>query len=254
MKTPITYYGGKQCMINDILPLIPEHKIYNEPFFGGGAIFFAKKPAKIEFINDISGEVVNFYKQVKTNFDALHQFIDCTLHSEFQFNEAKEIYKNSTNKTEVERAWAVWMLANQSFLAILGNTWSIDKHKPKSKNIANKKAMFTKDYVARLENTSIFCRDALRVINNTDTAETFHYIDPPYYNADMGHYGGYTKGNFEDLLKTLTKVKGKFLLSSYPSDILSKYVKQMGWKQVFLHKNSSARADRKKIEVLTSNY
>lgn len=39
MKTPITYYGGKQMMAKHILPLIPEHHIYSEAFFGGGAIF-----------------------------------------------------------------------------------------------------------------------------------------------------------------------------------------------------------------------
>lgn len=35
MKTPITYYGGKQKMLKIILPMIPEHDIYVEPFFGG---------------------------------------------------------------------------------------------------------------------------------------------------------------------------------------------------------------------------
>lgn len=34
MKTPISYWGGKQMMVRHILPLIPEHKIYVEPFFG----------------------------------------------------------------------------------------------------------------------------------------------------------------------------------------------------------------------------
>ena len=51
-KTPITYYGGKQSMLRDILPLIPEHQIYVEPFFGGGAVFWAKEPTKCEVIND----------------------------------------------------------------------------------------------------------------------------------------------------------------------------------------------------------
>ena len=52
MKTPITYYGGKQSMLSIILPMIPEHNLYCEPFFGGGAVFFAKEPSKIEVIND----------------------------------------------------------------------------------------------------------------------------------------------------------------------------------------------------------
>jgi hypothetical protein len=47
-------------MLRYILPLIPEHKIYTEAFFGGGAVFWAKEPAKVEFINDHNGEVINF--------------------------------------------------------------------------------------------------------------------------------------------------------------------------------------------------
>lgn len=42
MKSPIIYYGGKTSMIPHILPLIPEHEVYTETFFGGGAIFWAK--------------------------------------------------------------------------------------------------------------------------------------------------------------------------------------------------------------------
>lgn len=34
LKTPISYYGGKQNMLKHILPLVPEHKTYIEPYFG----------------------------------------------------------------------------------------------------------------------------------------------------------------------------------------------------------------------------
>lgn len=52
MKPAISYYGGKQLMISTILPLIPSHEHYCEPFFGGGAVFFVKNPSGIESIND----------------------------------------------------------------------------------------------------------------------------------------------------------------------------------------------------------
>lgn len=32
-KTPIAYYGGKQNLLKELLPLLPEHKIYIEPYF-----------------------------------------------------------------------------------------------------------------------------------------------------------------------------------------------------------------------------
>jgi len=40
MKTPISYYGGKQKLVSKILQLVPEHKLYCEPFVGGGAVFW----------------------------------------------------------------------------------------------------------------------------------------------------------------------------------------------------------------------
>ncbi len=43
LKTPITYYGGKQRMLKYILPLIPKHNVYTECFAGGLAVFFAKQ-------------------------------------------------------------------------------------------------------------------------------------------------------------------------------------------------------------------
>ena len=45
MKTPISYYGGKQTLLKHILPLIPKHKLYTEAFCGGAAVLFAKRPA-----------------------------------------------------------------------------------------------------------------------------------------------------------------------------------------------------------------
>ena len=47
MKTPISYYGGKQQLASKIVSLLPEHKIYCEPFIGGAAVLFAKPQAQI---------------------------------------------------------------------------------------------------------------------------------------------------------------------------------------------------------------
>ena len=68
LKTPISYYGGKQNMLKEILPRIPEHTIYTEAFFGGGAVFFAKPPVKSETINDTNNMVVNFYDVLKLDY------------------------------------------------------------------------------------------------------------------------------------------------------------------------------------------
>lgn len=69
----------------------------------------------------------------------------------------------------------------------------------------------------------------------------------------MGHYGGYTANDFEKLLIICSKLEGKFMLSSYPSELLSKYANKYKWKTVELDLNRSAGGGRK-VEVLTMNY
>jgi DNA adenine methylase len=59
-------------------------------------------------------------------------------------------------------------------------------------------------------------------------------------------------GDFERLLQLLTTLKGRFMLSSYPSDILS-YTREQGWKTLMFELSRSAGRGRK-IEVLTMNY
>ncbi len=187
MKTPITYYGGKQQMLRHILPLIPAHRIYTEAFFGGGAVFWAKAPAKIEFINDHNGEVINFYRVLKHDYPALKQAISATLHSEFQQKKAKGIYLNPDGHSEVERAWALWTLSHQSFYSILGSTWKCAKSRSTATSFQGRKDNFTENYSMRLERTSIFCRDALDVIKKTDRDAPFHYVAPPYFHDALGH-------------------------------------------------------------------
>ena len=62
MKTPISYYGGKQKLCTTIISLLPDHNLYCEPFVGGAAVFFAKEPSGVEVLNDTNTELINFYR------------------------------------------------------------------------------------------------------------------------------------------------------------------------------------------------
>jgi DNA adenine methylase len=140
----------------------------------------------------------------------------------------------------------------------LNNCWLITNIRNYPNLFNNKKEAFTDMYQKRLEHTSIFCRDALKVIKQTDSYDTFHYIDPPYYNSDMGHYKGYTEDDFIQLLDILSTLKGKFMLSSYPSDVLNEYIKRYEWNtKEFVYSisiESIHHISKNKTEVLTMNY
>jgi DNA adenine methylase len=259
MKALLTYYGGKQKLAPEILPLLPDHHLYCEPFAGGGAVLFAKKPSEIEVMNDTNGELINFYKVVKTQFGKLQKEIRSTLHSRGLHLKARFIYANPDLFSNIERAWAIFIMAHQSYSSILDSTWSCGvKQHTSEKKFQSKKESFVKEYSMRLERVQLECRDALEVIATRDSATTLFYCDPPYFNSNMGHYGGYTRDNFEELLALLSKIKGKFLLSSYPSDLLNKYSRKNKWFTKTIEMNLSVQGakknGRKKIEVLTANY
>ena len=78
LKTPITYYRGKQKMLKHILPLVPKHNLYTEVFAGGAALFFAKEPSNVEVINDLNGELINFYQTTVNQFEELKKQIEKT--------------------------------------------------------------------------------------------------------------------------------------------------------------------------------
>lgn len=260
MKPALTYYGGKQKLASIIVPLIPEHVLYNEPFCGGAAILFAKPPSEIEVLNDTNKELINFYKVVKQDYVSLEKHIRITLHSRTQHKDASVIYNAPHLFNELQRAWAVWVLASQSFASIIDGSWGYDKTKKNTttKKVINKGLLFTEEYAIRLQNVQIECADALYIIKSRDHESAFHYCDPPYFNSDCGHYGGYTEDDMRRLLDMLAGIKGKFLLSSYPSELLDSYIKRYGWhvrtfqSQVSVNKGSGR--GKLKTEVLTANY
>ncbi|MDB9498560.1 DNA adenine methylase [Nodularia spumigena] len=258
MKTPITYYGGKQKMVGHILPLIPAHNLYCEPFCGGAAVFFTKPPSNIEVINDTNRELINFYWVVQNEFYSLEKLVKTTLHSRSLFNDAKVIYENPHMFDQVKRAWAVWVIAAMGFSSKLDGSFGYDKSKnTTTMKINNKRTAFTEEIAQRLQGVQIECTDALRIIRSRDNQSAFFYLDPPYFNSDMGHYDGYTREDFEALLQELSKIEGKFLLSSYHSPLLQKYVKANGWYQkrfvqgISVNKGYSSRT---KTEYLSANY
>lgn len=255
LKTPIGYYGGKQRMIKYILPLIPQHKLYCEPFFGGGAVFWAKPPSEVEVINDLKDNVVVFYRVLKNDYARLKKKIDTTLHSRSLYKQAMQIFKCPKEHSELDRAWALWTLATEGFAHTL-SSWGHDKGGKVERQVDNARKRMSAIYSERLEKTQIESNDALRVIQLRDQKETFFYLDPPYFNSECADYKGYTEQDFENLLKACEKMKGKFLLSSYPSKVLNKYAKKNGWKQrkIEVAVRVTKLTDKTKTEVLTYNY
>jgi DNA adenine methylase len=185
--------------------------------------------------------------------------LDITLHSRQQYNEARKIYNNPTEYTNIQKAWAFWILSQEAYGNSFKKGWGFErKVNNRALSIKNKIDNFIEDYSNRLRLTQIECNDAIKVINNFDSEDTFFYLDPPYYNSDCGSYKGYTIDDYKKLLETIAGIKGKFLLSSYPLQILEEYKNTNKWNQLEINKSldmsSNLKETKRKTEVLTKNY
>lgn len=265
MRTPITYFGGKQLLASTILGMMPPHRIYVEPYFGGGAVFFAKGKSYCEVVNDIDNRLITFYDvcQDEKKFQQLQQKIQMTLDSEREFLRADKLWRNpSKARSRVDMAWAVWLQCNMSFGGSPLGGWKWDNGTSGSHSgiiMDGYRNQFTNKIHERLKNVQISCRDALKVIAQRDTEETFFFLDPPYPGCTQKHYSGFTFGDLEVLLKLLTSVKGKFLLCNFDSDLLTRYVNDNGWNRITFDMalrvaNHVTKGTKRKCEVMVYNY
>ena len=262
MKTPITYYGGKQKLVTTIVPMFPEHTLYSEPFVGGGAVFWAKPKSPVEVINDTNRELINFYQVLQRDYISLEKEIRISLHSRSMHRDAQVVNSAPHLFSDVKRAWAIWVLAAQSFSSQLDGTWGYDvKRNSTSNKVHKKRESFTEELAIRLQGVQIECTDALRIIESRDTPTSLFYCDPPYPGTDCGHYDGYSQEDFEMLLDRLSRIEGKFIISSYPNSALSERIQAHKWHQIQIeskvsvaNQNKATKPRKSKVECLTANF
>jgi len=263
MRTPITYYGGKQRMAKKIVSILPEHRTYVEPYFGGGAVFFQKKRSKVEVINDINDRLIDFYLAIQNDHEALFKLIKNTPHSEALHKLAREIYNKRTDYDKLGMAWAVWYMTNGSFTGSPHGSWRWCNGKAGSdvgRVLSNKRNQLSEALYNRLKDAQISSRDAIRVIKDRDSDKTLYYLDPPYPGANQKHYAGFTFTDYRELLDLLITIKGKFILSNYWSQTLKYYILKNGWyhssveSYVVVNRIREPHNTLKKTEWLITNF
>ena len=84
----LKYPGSKGNIVSDLIQLLPVHKVYLEPYFGSGTLFFCKEPAAIETINDMDSDIVNLFKVIRDAPVSLANSLIATPYS-------REVYDNS---------------------------------------------------------------------------------------------------------------------------------------------------------------
>ena len=86
LRPPIPYFGGKQTIAQRVITEMPGHKHYVEPFCGSLAVLLAKEPVAHETVNDLDGDLVNFWRVLRDQPEALARVCALTPHSRGEFS------------------------------------------------------------------------------------------------------------------------------------------------------------------------
>src|SRR5260370_918804 len=79
MAGPLSYIGGKKRLAKRVIEIFPKHTTYVEAFAGGAQVFFHKEPSKVEVLNDLDGEIVNFYRVCQQHHEELIRYFRYTV-------------------------------------------------------------------------------------------------------------------------------------------------------------------------------
>ena len=219
-KPLLSFYGGKQKLASRIVPLLPEHTVYVEPFAGGAAILFAKPWPNVndrsfyrEVINDLSGDLINFYRVAQSKFKDMRHLIKYTPYSRLMHKKAQAILKSKDHTSDLARAWAYYVATFQSFGKSVSGGWgtAVSSTNP----AATWETLQFDRGVDRIKAVYIESDDAIKIIRRWDSPQTLFYCDPPYLGTWCEDYHAYSEEDFLSLQNSLSKVQGSFVLSCY---------------------------------------
>jgi DNA adenine methylase len=203
-KSILRWPGGKARMIHRILPLITPHRVYVEPFAGGIAVLRAKQPSDLEVINDLNGELVALYRNIRFHLPALLDQFEFVLNSRQEFLDAKA----HSGLTEIQRA-ARFLIRNKISFSGCGNNFAA-----KSANISKANAMEAiRELSARLDKVVVENLPYQECLLRYDAKDAYHFIDPPYLDAQPGAYRGWTREEITGLRQLLPKLKGNWMVT-----------------------------------------
>lgn len=205
----MAWVGGKKALRDEILARFPRnYKRYIEVFGGAGWVLFHKPPGNdFEVFNDFNGNLVNLYRCVREQPEALRNELRYMLNSRLDFEYMKGMLHSQAVLPDVRRAAYYYALIRYSYAAGT-STFGSQPH-----------AMWNnfpliESAAGRLQKVVIENKDCVKLIRQYDRPESFFYCDPPYYNADQYYEAVSTDGfDHAGLADALLGIKGKFLLS-----------------------------------------
>lgn len=264
-KSPLKWHGGKSYLAKWILDHFPsrdEYTHYVEPFAGGLAVLMHHdSEGKSESVNDLNGELSNFWAVLQDPdlFSDFKRIIEAVPLSEVEWQESSK----RTCGNKVERAKNFFVLYRQSRQSLAKDYVTPTRRTRRKMNEQVSAWLTAVDGLSeahrRLQRVEIRNMCATAFIRKYDHEKAVFYCDPPYLHETRVSKNAYefemTETDHLALLDCLKQIKGKFLLSGYPSDL---YANELAGFKCFVreidNKASSSKTKAKKTECLWVNY
>ena len=240
LVAPFGYYGCKQRIASRIVGQLPPHNAWVEAFCGSAALTLAKKPAPIEVINDINGDIVNFFRQLRDQPAEMQRVLKLTPYAREELRIARTRVKNLTDLERARRFFVAAMMAiNGSFGEAEGGFSFSNSYARRGMEARVSRWQTMPDYLMlvaeRLHRVRIEHRDALDLLDDfMNRPATLVYLDPPYLADRKGGYEHDLNSEeyHERLLKVAIRAKCMVFISGYESDLYNDYLTHVrGWQK-----------------------
>jgi len=251
MRGPFCLIGGKNRLADKIIARFPEHLTYVEPFAGGAQVFFRKPPSKVEVLNDLNDEIVNFFRICQQHYQELLRYTRFLLASRSWFDSLQRCSPETL--TDVQRAARFLYLQKNAFAGmVVRRNYKAHVVNPPNFDPTRLPAMI-KAVHDRLARVQLECLPYQQLLEKFDRAETFFYLDPPYYDKKLYRFN-FTKADFSELAARLKTLSGKFLLSLNDVPEVRKLFSEFNIEPIKLAYSAQKKAEIRYRELFITNY
>jgi DNA adenine methylase len=266
---PFGYFGGKYKHLNWLLPLLPQRKAYLEPFCGSAVVLLNREHSDVETINDLNGDVVNFFKVLREQPEELVYEISLTPYAESEVELAEN---RNGNVTDLERARRFFVGINQSYNSLPERwNWSYNlahssRGVPKGVSAYQAKISRLEPIAERLTSVQITQRNAIGSIQTFDHSDALIYADPPYpmesRDGTVAYDDEMSRDEHRELAEVLAGCDAEVAVSSYKCELNEEiYRDRDGWhridgdtKQTTASSTPGKGTSREVTEALYVNY
>jgi DNA adenine methylase len=251
MIGPLSYVGGKRALAKRVIELFPRHTTYVEAFAGGAQVFFRKPPSRVEVLNDIDGEIVNFFRVCQSHYEELVRYLRFVLVSRRWFVLLRAT--DPAGLTDIQRAARYLYILKNSFASLVRNPnyhWHVVQ--PPGLNLERLPEIIENTH-KRLERVQIENLPYESVIQRFDRPATLFYLDPPYFQRKLYRYN-LEDADFAKLAEQLATIRGRFILSLNDVPEVRTLFRRFHIRGVELPYTAQKKAGRRYREVIITNF